>query len=182
MDRDTTLPVCQNTTMRVNGAWIKRYCVLCPKTYATLHSCHNFPAGSRQAARVARICETSLIICYTVWPTIYAPALQWRHTGRNGVSNYQRLDCLFNRLLRHILEKTSKLRVTGLVRGIHRWPVNSPHTWPETRKMFPFDDVIMRFAFYFFWLYCHISKYSFNRTMLPPATHVKKVLIGKIIY
>ena len=28
-------------------------------------------------------------------------------------------------------------------RGIHRWPVNSPHTWPVTQKMFPFDDVIM---------------------------------------
>ena len=29
------------------------------------------------------------------------------------------------------------------VRGIHRWPVNSPHKWPVTRKRFPFDDVIM---------------------------------------
>ena len=29
------------------------------------------------------------------------------------------------------------------VRGIHRWPVNSPHKGPVTRKMFPFDDVIM---------------------------------------
>ena len=29
------------------------------------------------------------------------------------------------------------------VRGIHRWPVNSPHKWPVTQKMFPFDDVIM---------------------------------------
>ena len=29
------------------------------------------------------------------------------------------------------------------VRGIHRGPVNSPHKWPVTRKMFPFDDVIM---------------------------------------
>ena len=28
-------------------------------------------------------------------------------------------------------------------RGIHRGPVNSPHKWPVTRKMFPFDDVIM---------------------------------------
>ena len=26
---------------------------------------------------------------------------------------------------------------------IHRRPVNSPHKWPVTRKMFPFDDVIM---------------------------------------
>ena len=29
------------------------------------------------------------------------------------------------------------------VRGIHRSPVNSPHKWPVTRKMFSFDDVIM---------------------------------------
>ena len=31
----------------------------------------------------------------------------------------------------------------AFVRGIHRWPVNSPHKWPVTGKMFPFDDVIM---------------------------------------
>ena len=28
------------------------------------------------------------------------------------------------------------------VRGIHRWPVDSPHKGPVTRKMLPFDDVI----------------------------------------
>ena len=31
----------------------------------------------------------------------------------------------------------------AFVRRIHRWPVNSPHKCPVTRKMFPFDDVIM---------------------------------------
>ena len=31
----------------------------------------------------------------------------------------------------------------AFVRGIHRGPVNSPHKGPVTRKMFPFDDVIM---------------------------------------
>ena len=31
----------------------------------------------------------------------------------------------------------------AFVRGIHRRPVNSPHKGPVTRKMFPFDDVIM---------------------------------------
>ena len=31
----------------------------------------------------------------------------------------------------------------AFVRGIHRWPVNSPHKWPVTREMFPFDDVIL---------------------------------------
>ena len=36
----------------------------------------------------------------------------------------------------------------AFVWGIHRGPVNSPHKWPVTRKMFPFDDVIMS---------CHIK-------------------------
>ena len=31
----------------------------------------------------------------------------------------------------------------AFVRGIHRWPVNSPHKRPVTRKMFLFDDVII---------------------------------------
>ena len=31
----------------------------------------------------------------------------------------------------------------AFVRGIHRGPLTSPHKWPVTRKMFPFDDVIM---------------------------------------
>ena len=31
----------------------------------------------------------------------------------------------------------------AFVWGIHRGPVNSPHKWPVTRKMFPFHDVIM---------------------------------------
>ena len=31
----------------------------------------------------------------------------------------------------------------AFVWGIHQGPVNSPHKWPVTRKMFPFDDVVM---------------------------------------
>ena len=37
----------------------------------------------------------------------------------------------------------------AFVRGIHQGPVNSPHKWPVTRKMFPFDDVTM-WQFFFF--------------------------------
>ena len=40
-------------------------------------------------------------------------------------------------------EKASKLRVTGRCEGINRWPVDSPHKGPVSRKMFPFDDIIM---------------------------------------
>ena len=35
----------------------------------------------------------------------------------------------------------------AFVWGIHRGPVNSPHKWPVTRKMFPFDYVIMDKSF-----------------------------------
>ena len=35
----------------------------------------------------------------------------------------------------------------AFVRGIHRGPVNSPHKWPVTLKMFPFDDIIMYWSF-----------------------------------
>ena len=31
----------------------------------------------------------------------------------------------------------------AFVWGIQRWPVNSSHKWPLTRKIFPFDDVIV---------------------------------------
>ena len=33
----------------------------------------------------------------------------------------------------------------AFVRGIRRWPVNSPHRGPVTREMSPFDDVIMTY-------------------------------------
>ena len=52
-------------------------------------------------------------------------------------------DCLLNRLSRRRSKTTLKLCVTGLCAGSHRGPVNSPHKWPVTRKMIPFDDVIM---------------------------------------
>ena len=32
------------------------------------------------------------------------------------------------------------------VRGIHRWPVDSPHKWSVTRKMFSLDDAIVNMA------------------------------------
>ena len=40
----------------------------------------------------------------------------------------------------------------AFVRGIHRGPVNSPHKWPVTWKMFPFDDVIMTIRLWVRWV------------------------------
>ena len=66
----------------------------------------------------------------------------WRHNGRDSVSNHQPQDCLHNRSFRRRSKKTLKFRVTGLGvgnspgTGIHRGPVNSPHKWLVTRKIF----------------------------------------------
>ena len=71
------------------------------------------------------------------------------YNERGGVSNHQPYDCLLKRLFGRRSNKPSKLRVQSsaslaFLRGIQRWPVNSPHKGPVTRKMFPFDDVIMK--------------------------------------
>ena len=39
--------------------------------------------------------------------------------------------------------KPQSSALLAFVRRIHRWPVNSLHKGPVTRKMFPFDDVIV---------------------------------------
>ena len=56
---------------------------------------------------------TSLTIVYT---TVYSDADQRKHQSPASLA---------------------------FMRGIHRGPVNSPHKWPVTRNMFPFDDVIL---------------------------------------
>ena len=48
----------------------------------------------------------------------------------------------------------------AFVREIHRWPVNSPHKGPVTRKMFPFDDVFM-------WSWCLLALVVFPRCKPP---------------
>ena len=87
--------------------------------------------------------NTTVFIQENTFDYVCCKTLQWRHNERDGVSNHQRLDCLLNRLFRPRSKKTSKLRSLAFVRGIHRWPMGSPHKGPVTRKMFPFYDVIM---------------------------------------
>ena len=60
---------------------------------------------------------TSLTIVYS---TVYADADQRKHQSSASLA---------------------------FVRGIRRGPVNSPHKWPVTRKMFPFDGIIMNIRF-----------------------------------
>ena len=80
-------------------------------------------------------------------------SIQWRYNECDGVSNHQPPDCLLNRLFKvQIKENIKATRHWPFVRRIHRWPVNSPHKGPVTRKMFPFDDVIMIPSQHIVWL------------------------------
>ena len=86
-------------------------------------------------------CKTGSVGYCSIYQPTYA--LRWRHNKRDSVSNHQPHDCLLNSLFRRRSKKTSKLRVTGFCAGNSPGPANSPHKGPVTRKMFPFDDVIM---------------------------------------
>ena len=95
------------------------------------------------SVNIYKIMSTSFSSYWSVSTYKLFVALPWRHNGLDSFSNHQPHHCLLNRLFGRRSKKTSKLRVTGLCVGTHRGPVNYPHKWPVTRKMFPFDDVIM---------------------------------------
>ena len=75
----------------------------------TGHLCREF-TGPRWIPRKRPVTRS-----FDVWALIIP--LHWRHNGHGSLSNHQRLDCLLNRLFRHISKKTSNLRVTGLCEG-----------------------------------------------------------------
>ena len=75
------------------------------------------------------------------------PTLQWRHNERDGISNHHPHGCLLNFIQCADQRKHQSSASLAFVRGIHRWPVNSPHKGPVTQKMFPFDDVIMKYGY-----------------------------------
>ena len=87
----------------------------------------------------------SWFYCSLIWVGLrifWGYSLQWRHNEHDGLSNHQPHDCLLCRLFKAPRKYQSSASL-AFVRGIHRWPVNSPNKGPVTRKMFPFYDVIM---------------------------------------
>ena len=104
-------------------------------------SCYREMCGCYGRDGIGHVFKLSLKIEHTVGD-IPTNTLQWRHNERNGISNHRLLDCVLNRFS-GADQRTFQSFV--FVRGIHRWPANSPHKEPVARKMFPFDDAIMRY-------------------------------------
>ena len=69
-----------------------------------------------------------------------AMSLQWRYNERDGVSNHQPHDFVYSTVYSGADQRKHQSSASlAFVRGIHRWPVNSLHKGPVTRKVFQFD-------------------------------------------
>ena len=69
--------------------------------------------------------------------------LQWRHNGAMA-SQITSLTIVYSTVYSGADQrKHQSFASLASVRGIHRWPVNFPHKWPVTRKMFPFDVIML---------------------------------------
>ena len=126
----------------------------------------------------------SLSLCWYDVSLYGCTSLHWRHNDHVGVSNHQPRGPLLNRLFRRRWKKTSKLRVTGLCAGNSPGPVNSPHKGPVTRKMFPFDDVIMCFRRVPSCLSCanHGQFRSMHGAQLAASHHLWQLRVTKTWY
>ena len=70
-------------------------------------------------------------------------SLQWRH-NEHSASQITSFTVVYSTVYTCADQRKHQRSASlAFVRGIHRWPVNSSHKGPVTRKMFPFDDVIM---------------------------------------
>ena len=83
------------------------------------------------------------VVCECEIAAFLPRPLRWRHNGRDSVS-ITSLTSVFSTVYSDADQRKYQSSASlAFVRGIHRGPVNSPHKWPVTRKLFPFDDVIM---------------------------------------
>ena len=70
--------------------------------------------------------------------------LRWRHNDHDSAPQITSLTIVYSNIYSGADQSKHQSSASLVfVRRIHRGPVNSPHKWPVTRNMFPFDDVIM---------------------------------------
>ena len=89
------------------------------------------------AAHVESRCWLRQYICNTI-------TLQWRHNEQDDVPIVYSTVCSGTDQMKH--QRSVPL---AFVWGIQRWPVNISRKGPVTRKMFPFEDVIMKYLIWF---------------------------------
>ena len=73
-------------------------------------------------------------------------SLQWHHNGAMASQITSPMSVYSTVYSGADQRKHQSSASLAIVRGIHRWPVNSPHKWPVTQKIFPSADIIMWIA------------------------------------
>ena len=130
---------------RLCGVWRDlNYLIYFPWWYISRQCIYYHVYSMNQVGRYGRTClffGRAINQFAAICVLLFRIPLQWRHNGHDSVPNHQPHDCLFNRLFRRMSNKIQKLHGTGPCVGT----VNFPHKWPVTRKMFPFDEVIMHY-------------------------------------
>ena len=117
---------------------------------------HQNTATLEQVSFVLPIKVQTLINCFPFYSFINICQVRYIMDGNKAVNHYD--DVIMTMLASQISSlpvvcsivysdvnqrKHQSSASLAFVREIHRGPVNFPHKWPVTRKMFPFDDVIM---------------------------------------
>ena len=99
--------------------------------------CINFPY--RLNLYIASIVSFWINYVWCTPPSSWS--LQWHHDERDKITSVAIVcSTIYSGADQRKHQTSASL---AFVRGIHRWPVNSPHKVPVTRKMLPFDNVIM---------------------------------------
>ena len=122
-----------------------------------------------------------------LWRICFSLTLQWRHILSAMASQITGAAMVCSAVCSGAYQRKHQSSASlAFVRGIHRWPVNSPHKGLVTQKMVPFDDVIMNllknddeqtgmYAKY-------VSNMTRKVTMLPHFARFNFVMYGKIVF
>ena len=106
-------------------SYIQHGCVQFKTSPTHLELCHlsldNFPFDPLQwrhmSVNASQTNNTWTRLCDSTCRNVGGTFLQWRHNGRDGISNHQSHHCLLNSLFRRRSKKIAKLHVTGLCAG-----------------------------------------------------------------
>ena len=127
--RSLLCPICQILPAWFHYTMFQRLC--CFRLTTVLENCHTDTLHNIPRHKLATVFQNGMCHYDDVIMTMLA-------------SQITSLTVVYSILYSGVNQRKHQSSASlAFVREIHRGPVNFPHKWSVTRKMFPFDDVIM---------------------------------------
>ena len=111
-------------------------------TSLALGQSYDYPRASASEAnwRIP-VCQMKPMISYSITITKRSTAKLWTYHNSDVImspmaSQITSITIVYSTVYSGVDERKHQFRVTDFVKGIHRWPINSPHKGPVTRKCF----------------------------------------------